>query len=238
MEKEALSPQIDEKRLPAHIAVIMDGNGRWAKKRNLPRVSGHKAGLESVEEIVKNCAQIGIQALTLYAFSIENWSRPKKEVDALMDLLCRGLDSKKKILNKNNVRLMISGEKDRVPKKVLGKLEKTQEDLSQNTGLILNLAFNYGSRQEIVTAVKNMLNDNVKDINEDVISKYLYTKNLPDPDLIIRTSGELRLSNFLLWQVAYSELHFTDVLWPDFKKEDLLKAIADYQSRDRRYGGL
>ncbi len=224
--------------LPKHIAIIMDGNGRWAKKRNLPRAMGHNAGVESVREIVRACADLKIEVLTLYSFSTENWRRPKEEISDLMGILGRALEKETPELAKNNVRLKISGKIEALPPNLQKSLARSVEFLEKNTGLILNLAINYGSRQEITDAVNKLISQGKKIVSEKDISDSLYTAGIPDPDLLIRASGENRVSNFLLWQIAYAEIYVTPVLWPDFKREDLLLAIRDYQSRQRRFGGL
>ncbi len=233
-----LLSKIDRTRLPRHIAVIMDGNGRWAKKRGLPRLMGHRAGTESVREAVKVCGELGVEALTLYAFSTENWLRPASEVKGLMRLLVQTLRREVADLDKNNVRLRAIGRLSKLPPEVREELVRGQEALKGNTGLILTLALNYGSRQELVDAVQSLLDDGVKRVDEDEISRRLYTAGLPDPDLLIRTSGEYRLSNFLLWQSAYTELHISRDFWPDFRRRQMYEAILDYQSRERRFGGL
>ncbi len=233
-----LPENIDPARLPAHIAIIMDGNGRWAKKRGLPRAAGHRAGAMVVEDMAEACSKIGVKALTLYAFSTENWSRPAAEVSLLMDLLCDFLDKKREKMRANNIRLAAIGRLDALPEKARARLEKTISALSSNTGLVLSLALNYGARQEIADAVRRAQADGIKDITEADISARLYTSALPEVDLIIRTSGEKRLSNFLLWQAAYAEFYFTETFWPDFKAPQLFEALADYQKRERRFGGL
>ncbi|MFL0195916.1 isoprenyl transferase [Clostridium sp. WILCCON 0269] len=235
---------IDLSNIPKHIAIIMDGNGRWAKERNFPRVIGHKAGVEAIREIVKECSNLNIKYLTLYAFSTENWKRPKEEVSALMNLLVEYLKKEFKELDDNNVIINYIGNIHRLPSACEKQLIISQENTKNNTGLTLNLALNYGGRNEIVRAFKLMYNDielgkiSKDDINEDTLAGYLYTKNMPDPDLIIRPSGEQRLSNFLLWQCAYSEFWYSDIKWPDFKVEHLHKAIIDYQNRSRRFGSV
>ncbi|ENK1241948.1 isoprenyl transferase [Clostridium sporogenes] len=235
---------IDKNNIPKHIAIIMDGNGRWAKERNLPRTMGHKAGVETIREIVKECNNLGVKYLTLYAFSTENWKRPKDEVSALMSLLVQYLRKEVKELNENNVVVNAIGDIEELPEVCVNELKKAYEETENNTGLILNLALNYGGRDEIIRAVKNMYEDmkvgkiREEEVNEDIISNYLYTKGMADPDLIIRPSGEKRISNFLLWQCAYSEFWYSDIKWPDFKKEHLHKAIYDYQNRDRRFGAV
>jgi undecaprenyl diphosphate synthase len=231
-------------KLPSHIAIIMDGNGRWAKKRNMPRAFGHKQGAKSVRAITTACAELGVKYLTLYAFSTENWKRPEQEVGFLMKLLSDYLDKETKTLIKNNVRLMTIGEIDMMDPHLCKKLKDVKKLTSKNTGLKLVLALNYGSKREITRAVRSIAADvknkkiRVSDINEELISKRLYTAGIPDPDLLIRTSGEIRVSNFLLWQIAYSEIYVTDVLWPDFGKNNLMLALEEYSSRERRYGGI
>ncbi|MFH2201745.1 MAG: isoprenyl transferase [Elusimicrobiota bacterium] len=230
--------QLDPERIPRHIAIIMDGNGRWAKKRRQPRVSGHKAGVDSVRATVRACAELGVKTLTLYSFSTENWLRPKAEVEELMSLLAWALKVETPDLDKNKVRLMVSGRIEGLPAPVRSALGKSIKKLAKNTGLLLNLAINYGSRAEIVDAVNGLIRDGVKEVSEQEISGRLYTSGIPDPDMLIRTSGEMRLSNFLLWQVAYSEIYVTPVFWPDFRKKDLIEAIKSFQKRDRRFGRL
>ena len=233
---------IDKTNMPRHVAVIMDGNGRWAKKRGLRRENGHREGRKSVRKIVECCVELGIKNLTLYAFSTENWNRPKLEVDFLMQLLFLSLKDELNTLNKNNIKFETIGNLSRLPKKIGNYLEEVREETKENSKLTLTLALSYGSRSEIVNVVRE-LSDKVKNniisaknIDETVINDHLYTRNLPDVDLLIRTSGEKRISNFLLWQIAYSELYFTKKLWPDFRKKDLYKAIISYQSRERRFG--
>lgn len=234
--------QIDKQRLPQHIAIIMDGNGRWAKKMGNQRIFGHQNGVTSVREVTEAAAELGISFLTLYAFSTENWNRPQAEVSALMDLLVKTIEAETPTLSKNNVRLLTIGDTSRMPQETANRLLQCIEQTKNNTGLSLVLALSYSSRWEITHAIKQMVQDginqqlNPQDINETIISTYLTTKNIPDPELLIRTSGEYRISNFLLWQIAYTELYFTEVLWPDFRKEDLYQAIVNYQSRERRFG--
>lgn len=230
--------------LPKHVAVIMDGNGRWAKHRHLPRVEGHRAGAESARVIIRTAGELGIKYLTLYAFSAENWNRPKDEVDALMKYLVHYLKSETPELNKNNVRLEVIGQIYRLPENVQEHLRKSIATLSRNNGLTLVMALSYGSRIEIVEAVRNIA-EKVKqgkldpgDINEKVISEHLWTRNVPDPDLLIRTSGEMRISNFLLWQISYTELVVTPTFWPDFRKPQFYEALEEYTRRHRRFGGL
>lgn len=228
--------------IPRHVAIIMDGNGRWAKQRNLPRLEGHRAGAESVRAIVRACGELGIEYLTLYAFSSENWSRPKAEVGALMSLLEFYLQREVTELDKSNVRLAAIGRIQDLPGSAQRQLEKSITTLNKNTGLTLVLALSYGGRLEIVDAVRSIARDvktgavDIADINEELISRRLYTRDIPDPDLLIRTSGELRVSNFLLWQISYAEIHVTDTLWPDFRKPELQKALDDYSRRQRRFG--
>jgi len=230
--------------LPTHVAVIMDGNGRWAKKRKLPRVEGHRRGVESVRAVVRACGELGIKYLTLYAFSVENWNRPKDEVDTLMKYLARFLKSEIGELNKNNVVLEVIGQIYRLPEFVQTQLKKTQAALSKNNGLTLTLALSYGGRTEIVEATRAIA-AKVKEgkldpaeISEQVFAQHLYTHHHPDPDLLIRTSGEMRISNFLLWQISYAELVITDTLWPDFRKAQFYEALEEYTRRHRRFGGL
>jgi undecaprenyl diphosphate synthase len=238
--------RLDPERLPQHIAIIMDGNGRWARRRHLPRVAGHRAGVTSVRYAVECASRIGIPSLTLYAFSGENWKRrPKAEVDFLMKLLARYLKQEVPTLQKDNVRLEYIGRLHELPPFVQEKMEWARKELSSNTGMLLTLALNYSARSEIVDAFQSLVKaaannggiEHLK-VDEEILSKHLYTGHLPDPDLVIRTSGEMRLSNFLLWQSAYAEIYVTPTLWPEFRGTHLLEGIADYQKRDRRYGGL
>lgn len=236
--------KIDMTKIPKHIAIIMDGNGRWAKQRNLPRSMGHKAAMESIREIVKECNNIGVKYLTLYAFSTENWRRPEEEVNSLMNLLVVYLKNEFAELNANNVIINSIGDISKLPAVCRNELNSAYERTKNNTGLTLNLALNYGGRNEIVNAFKKINieiskgNLSVNDINEELLSKYMYTSGMPDPDLIIRPSGEQRLSNFLLWQCAYSEFWYSNIYWPDFRKENLYMAIYDYQNRERRFGSV
>ncbi|GAA0783304.1 isoprenyl transferase [Hathewaya limosa] len=238
------STNVDFKKVPSHIAIIMDGNGRWAKQRNLPRTMGHKAGVEVIRNIVKECNRLGIKYLTLYAFSTENWKRPKEEVSTLMSLLVTYLKNEFEELHKNNVIINSIGDISYLPDICQKELRLAYEKTKENTGLTLNLALNYGGRNEIINSVKNICNDvkenkiNIEDIDENLFSSYLYTKGMPDPEILIRTSGEERISNFLLWQISYSEFWFTEVLWPDFTPEHLRTAIKEVQNRERRFGGL
>jgi undecaprenyl diphosphate synthase len=240
-----LAKAIDPDRLPAHIAIIMDGNGRWARKRNLPRVAGHKAGVEPVRTAVETCTRLGIQALTLYAFSVENWKRPRAEVDTLWRLLRVYLRRELPEIIRNGIRFSCMGRLDALPREVRLELEAAADATAHNTGMRLNVAINYSGRAELVDAVNSIIQEARLEgrlrelhLDEQTISSRLYTAGLPDPDLLIRTSGEMRISNFLLWQIAYAELYVTDTLWPDFQRCSLLHAILDYQKRDRRFGGL
>lgn len=233
---------MNKNKLPRHIAIIMDGNGRWAKRRGLPRNLGHCAGIKAVERIIKACNELGIEVLTLYAFSLENWQRPQRETDRLMKLLDNFLGKKMDEFNRNNIRLFAIGERKKLPLFIQEKLEETIKLTAKNSGLTLNLALSYGGRTEIVNAAREIaakvLRNECKlsEIDETFFSQCLYTANLPDPDLLIRTSGEMRLSNFLLWQISYAELYVTPKLWPDFTKKDLLDAIKEFQNRERRFG--
>ncbi len=232
----------DTGNLPKHIAIIIDGNGRWAKQKGMLRAFGHENGVKSVRETVEACAKLNIAYLTLYAFSTENWNRPKLEVDALMSILMNSLKKELPTMQKNNIRLNTIGNAHMLPEKARRQLFEVIEATKQNTGMTLTLALSYGSREELVSAIKEICNEvqtnkiDIATINEATVQKHLYTHNMPDADLIIRTSGEQRISNFLLWQAAYAELYFTDVLWPDFREEDLHKAIFSYQKRERRFG--
>jgi undecaprenyl diphosphate synthase len=234
--------KINTSNLPSHIAIIMDGNGRWAKKQGKLRMFGHENGTKSVTKTVEAVAELGVSHLTLYAFSTENWNRPKLEVQTLMKLLIKSLKKEIKTLQKNNIRLNAIGNLNALPNKVLTELNDVIDKTKNNNRVVLTLALSYGSREEIISAIKE-ISDKVKNniissekIDESVINEHLYTRNLPDVDLLIRTSGEQRISNFLLWQIAYAELYFTDMLWPDFSKEDLYHAIVNYQKRERRFG--
>lgn len=243
-DEENMNFELDKDNIPKHIAIIMDGNGRWAKNRNLPRTLGHKAGVETIRRIVKESDRLGVKYITLYAFSTENWKRPKDEVSALMKLLVQYLKQEVVNLHENRVVLRVLGDISALPEECRNEIGEAIELTKDNNGLVLNVAFNYGGRDEIIRAVKNVVDDiengkiSKNDINQDLFSNYLYTKNSPDPDLIIRPSGEQRISNFLLWQCAYSEFWYSNVNWPDFKEEDLQRAIYDYQNRNRRFGGV
>lgn len=237
-----LIEQIDKSRLPKHIAVIMDGNGRWAKAHGKPRVFGHKNGVKSVREITEGCAELGVEYLTLYAFSTENWGRPRTEVSALMGLLVDTIRKEIKTLNDNNIRLQSIGDRSKLPSKSQKALEEGISTTASNSGMTLILALNYSSRQEITKAAVEISkavatgNLNIEDISDKTIEKYLDTSGMPDPELLIRTSGEQRISNYLLWQIAYTELYFTKEYWPDFRKKNLYEALIDYQDRERRFG--
>lgn len=239
-----LKYDIDLEKMPTHIAIIMDGNGRWAKSRFLPRTAGHKAGVETIRRVVKEADRLGIKYLTLYAFSTENWKRPKLEVDALMNLLVSYLKNEIDELHKNNVKLTAVGDFEKLPEACVKELHSAMDKTKDNTGVHLNLALNYGGRNDIREAVVEIAKEykegkiSLEDITEEIIKKHLSTGKIPDPDLVIRTSGEQRLSNFLLWDVAYSEFYYTDIHWPDFDGEALEKAVYAYQKRDRRFGGV
>lgn len=239
---QQLLKNIDPNNIPQHVAIIMDGNGRWAKQKGKIRIFGHRTAIKAVRQTVECAAEIGIKYLTLYAFSTENWNRPVKEVNALMDLLVNSLKKELPTLNKNEIRLVSIGDRSKLPKDCDAKLQETIEATKNNGHMTLNLALSYSARWEILEAIQSLVEKvklgtlNPEDISEEVLSNHLCTAGMPDPELMIRTSGEHRISNFLLWQLAYSELYFTDVLWPDFKKENLVEAILDYQSRERRFG--
>src|SRR5262245_60577765 len=243
-EEEALLRAVDFSRLPRHVAIIMDGNGRWAKLRRKRRVEGHRAGIAAVRDVVETSARLGLEVLTLYAFSIENWKRPKAEVATLMGLLKRYLRMELETLLRNDIRFQVIGRMDELPADVRRELQRGIDRTRDMRGLQFNIALNYGGRAEITDAVRRLLEDALKNgaqhrpWDEALLSSYLYTAGQPDPDLLIRTSGELRVSNFLLWQIAYAEIWVTDVLWPDFRRRHLLQAIVDYQKRERRYGGI
>ena len=238
----SLNSQINLDNIPSHVAIIMDGNGRWAKKQSKIRIFGHKIGVKTVRDVVEGSVKLGLDYLTLYAFSSENWNRPKLEINALMELLVQTIHSETKTLMKNNVKLVAIGDIASLPKNCAKNLDEAIQTTKDNTAMTLVLALSYGSREEIVNATRLIANEvaqnklKVEDINEQTINQKLYTHNIPDPELLIRTSGEYRISNFLLWQIAYSELYFTDVLWPEFKMSHLEDAIIDYQNRERRFG--
>ncbi|MCK5081462.1 MAG: isoprenyl transferase [Candidatus Omnitrophica bacterium] len=239
-----MSEQIDKEKVPRHVAIIMDGNGRWAESQSFSRAKGHIEGVRRVEEIIDAAQEMGIEVVTLFTFSTENWGRPENEVSLIMSILTAVLDKKLQKLKNDNIQLRMIGRKERVPKTLYETIAAVIEETKNNTGLIVNLAFNYGSRLEIIDAVKSIAESvrsgqlNVEDICEDTISRSLYTNGLPDPDLLIRTSGEQRISNFLLWQLSYAEFYFTKKFWPDFNTEEFKKAIFDYQRRERRFGKL
>ena len=236
--------EIDTHNIPQHIAIIMDGNGRWANAKGLPRITGHREGVRTVRKITKICGELNIQILTLYTFSSENWNRPATEVSALMKLLVSSLRREVKDLMKNNVRFTVIGNINELEHNVQNELLDAIHKTKNNTGINLNLALNYGSRQEIICAVKKLIDKvsegdlNVEEIDESLFSKLLYTRDIPDPDLLIRTGGEFRISNFLLWQIAYTEIHVTDIFWPSFGKKELTEAIYEYQNRERRFGKI
>jgi undecaprenyl diphosphate synthase len=238
--EEALARQVNFDRLPVHIAVIMDGNGRWAAQRHLPRVEGHRAGIESVREVVEGSARLGIKVLTLYAFSVENWKRPVTEVSTLMTLLKRYLRLELNTLLRNDIRFKVIGRDEELAPDVRRELKMAEEKTAGNAGMLFNIALNYGGRAEIVEAARRAIASGLAPdaLDEQRFSEFLYTAGQPDPDLLIRTSGEMRVSNFLLWQIAYAEIWVTDTLWPDFRRRHLLEAVLAYQKRDRRYGGI
>ena len=240
-EEEKLAEQLDFSRLPRHVAIIMDGNGRWARRRRLPRIEGHRAGAKAVQEVVESCARLGIRYLTLYAFSKENWKRPRREVARLWQLLEDYLRKEDKELVKNNIRLMVIGQREDIPESTAKELLRVEELTKHFSKLTVILALNYSGRAEIVDAARRLLSQNTIDpasLNEEIFSQYLYTASLPDPDLLIRTSGELRVSNFLLWQIAYSEIWITPDYWPDFRRKQFLQALVDYEKRERRFGAV
>jgi undecaprenyl diphosphate synthase len=231
---------IQPERLPQHVAIIMDGNGRWAGKRHLPRVEGHRAGIQSVREVLETSARLGLKVLTLYAFSVENWKRPASEVSTLMLLLKRYLRSELSTLLENDIRFNVIGRPDGLSRDIRAELEDAEQRTAGNAGLLFNIALNYGGRTEIVDAARAAMTSGLAPdaLDEDRFAQFLYTAGQPDPDLLIRTSGEMRISNFLLWQIAYAEIYVTETYWPDFRRRDLLEAIVAYQKRDRRYGGI
>ncbi|MFA5575839.1 MAG: isoprenyl transferase [Tissierellaceae bacterium] len=241
---EQLKKIVDYSKIPKHIAIIMDGNGRWAEKRLLPRNFGHQQGMEKVIEVVEAASTLGVKYLSLYAFSTENWKRPVEEIQGLMKILVQYIRRELKKLYKNNIRIQILGDIERLPEFARNEVIRAIKKTSSNTGMVLNIGLNYGGRDEIIRAIKLLYNDVIKEnldidnIDEELFSKYLYTGNQPDPDLLIRPSGELRLSNFMLYQMAYTEFYFSDILWPDFTERDLLLSIIDFQNRNRRYGGI
>ena len=242
--REISLSDFDTNNIPKHVAVIMDGNGRWAKNQGKPRMLGHKAGVKSVKEIVRCASDIGIKFLSIYSFSTENWSRPKEEVNKLMDLFAKSVLAEMDELHQNNVKIKLLGDISILPKKTIEAFNVATEMMKNNTGLTLMPAVNYGSRDEILKAVSNIVKskkfneDNIDELTQEEFSKFLYTNDVPDPELLIRTSGEMRLSNFLLWQIAYSEIYITKTLWPDFNRYDFLKALISFQNRNRRFGGI
>ncbi len=242
--EERLLEQLDLERLPRHVAMIMDGNGRWAGRRHLPRIAGHRAGVQAARKIIEATGRLGIQALTLYAFSVENWRRPPSEVDFLMRLLREYLRKELPSIHKNNIRLIVIGRSSQLPSAVHHELDEAMKLTASNTGMKLIVALNYGGRAELVDAFNTLMDrarhegKSFPSVDEQMISDHLYTAGLPDPDLLVRTSGELRVSNFLLWQIAYAEIYVTETLWPDFNVASLLEALVEYQKRERRYGGL
>ena len=242
-EEASLLEKLDLTRLPRHVAVIMDGNGRWAQKRHLPRIAGHRTGTQSARTTIETCARLKIEALTLYAFSVENWRRPKTEIDFLMALLREYLRKEMPLIQKNNIRMRFLGRMDELPAGVQNDVRDAMEKTAENKGMVLCVALNYGGRAEIVDAVNAILSEGnghgiPRKVTEDQLSRHLYTEGLPDPDLLIRTSGEMRVSNFLLWQIAYAEIFVTETLWPDFNRARLLEALLEFQKRERRYGGI
>jgi undecaprenyl diphosphate synthase len=250
-EEAGLLEKIDFSRLPRHIAVIMDGNGRWAQKRHLPRIAGHSAGTQTARTTIETCARLNVEALTLYAFSVENWRRPKTEIEFLMQLLREYIRKEMPLLQRNNIRMRFLGRTEELPDAVRRDTREATEALAKNTGMVLSIALNYGGRSEIVDAMNAILDARLaqaqanghnrqphQPITEEDLARHLYTSDLPDPDLLIRTSGEMRVSNFLLWQIAYAEIFVTDTLWPDFNRARLLEALVDFQKRERRYGAI
>lgn len=239
-EESALINRIDEKRLPAHVAVIMDGNGRWAKQKNLKKTAGHSAGAEAAREITEVAARLGIRYLTLFMFSSENWKRPPGEVQFLLDMFYKNLIEQYELLAKNDIKLKMIGETGKLPGKLLKKMREVEENSQNHKRLQVNLALNYGSRPEILRAIRQIIAERIPadQVDEATFGKFLYTAGCPDPDLLIRTSGELRISNFLLYQIAYCELYFTPILWPDFRAKEFFRAIIDFQGRERRFGSI
>ncbi|MGH9816779.1 MAG: isoprenyl transferase [Candidatus Acidiferrales bacterium] len=247
-EEAELLAGLEPKRFPRHVAIIMDGNGRWAQRRHLPRIAGHKAGVRVAREVIETCARLKIPALTLYAFSLENWRRPKAEIEFLMRLLREYLRKELPVIHRNNIRLLVIGRPEQLPAAVRKDIEAAMRTTAGNSGMRLVVALNYGARAELVDAFRSLLGEAQRanangglshfSVDEETISRHLYTAGLPDPDLLIRTSGEMRVSNFLLWQIAYAEIYVTETLWPDFTRAHLLEGLADYQNRERRYGGL
>ncbi len=244
MENAEIQKQIKNNSVPVHVGIIMDGNGRWAKKRHLPRISGHKVGAERIEDILEESVALGIQYLSLYAFSTENWKRPKEEVNSLMNLIVRYVNSRLSDFKKNNIKLLTMGDISKLPPSALNAVNYAKEETKDNNGLILNIGLNYGGRDEIVSGIKALFKEYEKDptiiknLDSELFKSFLDTKDQPDVDLLIRPGGEKRISNFMLYQIAYSEFYFTECLWPDFTKEEFQKAILEFQNRERRYGGL
>ena len=230
----------DKSNIPTHIAIIMDGNGRWAKKRLMPRSVGHKAGADMLKRVVRKCNDMGVKYLTVYAFSTENWKRPSEEVSLLMGLIVTYLQKEVKEMNENNVKIRAIGDIEKLPKKAYDELKKAMDITKDNTGVVFSLALNYGFRDDLSHAIRNMMKENIdiEKIDDETVKKYLYTSYMPDPDLIIRTGGEIRLSNFMLYEASYSEFYFCDTLWPEFDEEQLCRAIYEYQQRDRRFGNV
>jgi undecaprenyl diphosphate synthase len=241
-EEAHILKKLDLERLPRHIAVIMDGNGRWAQKRHLPRVAGHRVGMQSARSTIETCARLNVEALTLYAFSVENWRRPKVEIEFLMQLLREYIRNEMPLIQRNNIRMRFLGRPEELPEGVRKDSREATEETAKNTGMVLSIALNYGGRAEIVDAMNAILAERNGNggatVTEEELSRHLYTADLPDPDLLIRTSGEMRVSNFLLWQIAYAEIFVTETLWPDFNRARLLEALLDFQGRERRYGGI
>lgn len=239
-DEEKILLELDHQRIPEHIAIIMDGNGRWAKKRGMPRVFGHREGVKSVRNILESCARLGCKVLTIYAFSVENWKRPKAEVDALMSMLSEYLKKEVKNLVANGIRFLPLGRWQQLPEKTVEDIKFAMDATKEGEEMLFQVALNYGGRSEIVDACRAIVESGMKsrDIDEETFAKYLYTPGIPDPDIMIRTSGEMRVSNFLLWEIAYSELYITEEYWPEFRLLNLLKAVKEYQGRDRRFGGL
>ena len=238
LRKKAEKKEIDFSRLPTHIAFIMDGNGRWAKKRGMPRTFGHKIGAESLEVVIRHARKLGIKVVSFFAFSTENWNRPKDEVDEIFRIARSLVVSKKESFLKSNMKLIVIGERERLPEDLQKEIKDCEEATKNNTGLIINIALNYGGRAEIIGAINKLLADGVKSIDEKGFKNYLQTRDIPDPDLVIRTSGEQRLSNFMMYECAYSELYFPKTHWPDFREKQLEEAIIEFQSRDRRFGAI
>jgi undecaprenyl diphosphate synthase len=236
--RETLETKIDHTKLPNHIAIIMDGNGRWAKERNLPRIFGHRVGITSVRKVIELAVKIKLKCLSLYAFSTENWSRPKKEISGLFNLLRHYIKIERKNILKNDIKFKVSGDLEELPKDIQKSINNLIEETKYNKGLLLNLCINYGSRQEIINVVNKIISSGLKNVTIEDFNKHLYVPEFPEVDLLIRTSGELRISNYMLWQSAYAEFYFTKTYWPDFREEEFYKAILEFQKRDRRFGGV